>query len=55
MRKQHVNKHQDDVKIPARDHWIYKNPEVLESLMKGIEDAKKNRIRKLDIDFSEFL
>lgn len=43
------------VEIPARDHWIYKNPEALESLMKGIEDAKKNLIKELDIDFSEFL
>ncbi|MBN9377907.1 MAG: hypothetical protein BGO14_00285 [Chlamydiales bacterium 38-26] len=43
------------VEIPARDHWIYKNPEVLASLMRGIEDAKSGRIIDVDIDFSQFL
>lgn len=32
------------VEIPAREHWIYKNPEALASLMRGIEDAKNGRI-----------
>ncbi len=43
------------VEIPARDHWIYKNPEAMASLMRGIEDAKAGRIVELDIDFSQFL
>lgn len=43
------------VEIPAREHWIYKNPEALASLMRGIEDAKNRRIIDADIDFSQFL
>lgn len=43
------------VEIPAREHWIYKNPEALASLIRGIEDAKNGRIVELDIDFTQFL
>lgn len=43
------------VEIPARDHWIYKNPEALASLMRGLEDAKAGRIVEVDMDFSKFL
>lgn len=43
------------IEIPAREHWIYKNPEALDSLMKGMEDAKADRVVEMDIDFSQFL
>ena len=43
------------VEIPAREHWIHKKPEVLASLMRGMDDAKEGHIVDLDIDFSEFL
>ena len=33
------------VEVPAKEHWIYKNPAALASLMKGIEDAKAGRIK----------
>ncbi len=43
------------IEIPAREHWIYKNPAALASLMKGLEDAKEGRVKELDIDFTQFL
>lgn len=43
------------IEVPAREHWIYKNPEALNSLMRGIEDAKAGRVVDIDIDFSQFL
>lgn len=41
--------------VPEKDHWIYKDPEALASLMQGIKDAEEGRLVKLDIDFSKFL
>ncbi|MEI8124539.1 MAG: hypothetical protein WCG42_02150 [Parachlamydiaceae bacterium] len=43
------------MEIPARDHWIYKNPKASASLKRGIEDAENGRIVDVDIDFSQFL
>ena len=34
------------VEVPAKEHWIYKNPAALASLMKGMEDAKAGRIKE---------
>lgn len=33
--------------VPERGHWIYKNPEALASLMKGIKDAESGRLHDL--------
>lgn len=33
------------IEIPAKEHWIYKNPVALASLLQGLEDAKAGRIK----------
>lgn len=35
------------VEVPAKDHWIYKNPKALAALMKGIKDAEEGRLHDL--------
>jgi len=36
--------------IPASEVWLYKNKGVLESVRRGLKDAAKGRISKLNID-----
>lgn len=33
--------------VPEKDHWIYKNPKALASLLKGIKDIEEGRIHDL--------
>ena len=33
--------------VPEKDHWIYKNPKALKSLLKGIKDAEEGRLHDL--------
>lgn len=33
--------------VPEKDHWIYKDPKALASLLKGIKDAEEGRIHDL--------
>ncbi len=35
------------IEVPAKDHWIYKNPEALTSLMRGMNDAEEGRLHDL--------
>ena len=35
------------IEIPKKDHWIYKDPKALASLMKGIKDAEEGRLYDL--------
>ena len=35
------------VEVPQKDHWIYKNPKALASLIKGIKDAEEGRLHDL--------
>lgn len=43
------------VEVPAKSHWIYKNPKAMSSLQRGLEDIKAGRVSELDRDFSEFV
>jgi len=36
------------VAIPAREAWIYKNPEVIAAIRRGLEDAKNGRLIRVD-------
>ncbi len=36
--------------IPASEAWLYNNTEALESVSRGLKDAAKGRISKLNID-----
>ena len=38
------------VEIPASELWLYQNKEALASIRKGLEDASKGKISKLDLD-----
>lgn len=33
--------------VPEKDHWIYKDPKALASLLKGIQDAEEGRMHDL--------
>jgi hypothetical protein len=35
------------MEIPADERWLWDNKEALESVMKGIEDAKAGRLTKM--------
>ncbi len=35
------------IEVPAKGHWIYKDPEALTSLLKGIRDAEEGRMHDL--------
>lgn len=37
------------IEIPERESWVYKNKKALASLEKGLEDAAKGKVRKLDL------
>jgi hypothetical protein len=33
------------VEIPANEAWLYKNPDAIAGVMKGIEDVKAGKIK----------
>lgn len=39
--------------VPEKDHWIYKNPKALASLIKGIKDIEEGRVQDLG-SFSKY-
>ena len=42
------------VEIPARERWVYDNPQVLASLERGIADAAAGRVKSRG-SFSKYL
>lgn len=34
------------VEIPAREAWLFKNPQAIESVKKGLEDSAAGRVSK---------
>jgi hypothetical protein len=38
------------VEIPASEAWLFQNREALESVRKGLEEASKGKVTKLNLD-----
>jgi hypothetical protein len=38
------------VEVPASELWLYQNKEACQSVQKGLEDAARGKISKLDLD-----
>jgi hypothetical protein len=38
------------VEIPASELWLYENEEALDSVKKGLKQAKEGKISKLDLE-----
>jgi hypothetical protein len=38
------------VTIPASEAWLFKNPKTLASVRRGLSDAARGRVTKVDID-----
>ena len=38
------------VTIPASEAWLFKNPEALASVKRGLADAAKGRVSEVDLD-----
>lgn len=41
--------------IPAREAWLYTNPEALASVLEGLKQAEAGQVSELKMDFSKFL
>jgi hypothetical protein len=38
------------VSIPVAEAWLYKNPEALASLRRGLDDATRGKVSKINLD-----
>lgn len=38
------------VTIPASEAWLFNNPDALASVRRGLSDAAKGRVSKVDLD-----
>lgn len=41
--------------IPAHELWLYKNPKAYKSVQRGLDQAEKGKIKKLNKDFSKYI
>jgi hypothetical protein len=41
--------------IPAHELWLYKNPKAYQSVQRGLDQAEKGKIKKINKDFSKFI
>ena len=37
-------------RVPSREAWIYKNPEILKKIDKGMADSKAGRVKEISVD-----
>lgn len=37
-------------RVPAEEAWIYKNPEILKKIDRGMADSKAGRVKEISID-----
>ncbi len=42
------------VEIPAREHWIYKNPEAMAALEQGLREAAEGKVVRMP-SFAKYL
>lgn len=38
------------VTIPASEAWVFKNPDIIELVKRGLSDAAKGRVSDIDLD-----
>lgn len=43
------------IELPAREVWLYQNPQALASVLEGLKQAEEGKTSELDIDYAEFL
>lgn len=41
------------VKTPARELWLYKNPEIYATVLLGLSQSKKGKVSKQKRDFTK--
>jgi hypothetical protein len=41
--------------IPAHELWLYKNPKAYQSVQRGLDQAEKGKVKKINKDFSKFV
>ena len=41
--------------IPAHEAWLFRNPEALESVRKGLDDLKQGRVHKAKESYSKYV